>query len=289
MPLVNERHIIDNENAGFADRPQILDDPLGADQPIAATVKGPGAAERTIPRAAAREFDRRARVEGADEIFAAVSQQIARRGQLIKRMNKDGRRPFALGGDNPRHRQQVAPARHRFEQQRHCRFALTLEHAIDRAIAMGDDRGGGERCAVPADTDEHIGKARFGGLGQIDDFRDIGEVVAGERDDIRAAPCEPAEIGAVVLDLEIDQLDLMAGAPRRLRDELKAQRLQSQKDLRVHQWARMNAQQPHRIFSPCLAAPHIAPWFGPEASRDAVLGAGRATHASQASCIESPG
>src|SRR5260221_14037590 len=41
VPLVDECDIVDNEDARLADRAQILDDPLVADQPIASSVKGP--------------------------------------------------------------------------------------------------------------------------------------------------------------------------------------------------------------------------------------------------------
>src|SRR5439155_23600127 len=58
VTLLHEGDIIDDEDAGLADPSQILDHPLGAQQAIAAAIKGPGAAERAIPRAAARELDR---------------------------------------------------------------------------------------------------------------------------------------------------------------------------------------------------------------------------------------
>src|SRR5262249_49908753 len=44
VPLMDKGDVVDNKNAGLADRFEILDDPFRADQPIAATVKGPRAA-----------------------------------------------------------------------------------------------------------------------------------------------------------------------------------------------------------------------------------------------------
>ena len=96
VALVNEGDVIDDKDARLADRAQILDDPLRADETIGAAVKRPGAAERTIPRTAARKLDRCARVEHAEKIFSPMPQQVARRQQRVERMNKAGRRAFAL-------------------------------------------------------------------------------------------------------------------------------------------------------------------------------------------------
>src|SRR6266496_1513310 len=88
VALLHKGDIVDDEDPGFADPTQILNDPLGAQQAIAAAVKGPGAAERAVPRTAARKLDRGAGIEHADEILAAMAQQIARRQQLVERMDK---------------------------------------------------------------------------------------------------------------------------------------------------------------------------------------------------------
>jgi hypothetical protein len=84
VPLVDERNVVDNEDTRFADRPQILDHPLRAHHPIAAAIESPGAAERAIPGTTARKFDRGARVERTEKIFAAVAQQVPRRHQLVE-------------------------------------------------------------------------------------------------------------------------------------------------------------------------------------------------------------
>jgi hypothetical protein len=41
VALLDEGDIVDDEAAGFADRAEILDDPLGADEPVAAPVLKP--------------------------------------------------------------------------------------------------------------------------------------------------------------------------------------------------------------------------------------------------------
>src|SRR4029077_9451269 len=108
VALLHEGDIIDDEDARLADPLQILDDPLRAQQAIAAPVKCPGAAERAVPRTAARELDRGARIEHADEIFAPVAQQVARWQQIIERTDKPGRRPFAVHRDRAWHRGEIA-------------------------------------------------------------------------------------------------------------------------------------------------------------------------------------
>jgi hypothetical protein len=111
VALVNERNVVDNEDAGLADRAQILDGALGPDQPVAAAVKGPGAAERAVPRAAARELDRGARVESAEKIFPPMAQQVAGRPQLVERVDKAGGRALARGGDGAEPRRCRLPRR----------------------------------------------------------------------------------------------------------------------------------------------------------------------------------
>src|SRR5437868_4083308 len=74
VALLHEGDVVDDEDAGLADPAQILDDPLRAQQAIAAPVESPGTAERAIPRAAAGELDRGTGIEHPDEIFAAVAQ-----------------------------------------------------------------------------------------------------------------------------------------------------------------------------------------------------------------------
>ena len=109
VALMHKGDVVDDKDAALADLPQIFDNPLGAQQTVAAPVKGPGAAERAVPGAAAREFDRRARVEDADKIFAPVPQQIARRQQLIERMDKAGWRPLAGSRNRARHGRKIGP------------------------------------------------------------------------------------------------------------------------------------------------------------------------------------
>ena len=185
--LLDEGDIVDDEAAGLADRAEILDDPFRADQPVAAAVEGPGAAECAIPRAAARELDRGARVERAEKIFAAVAQQVARRQQLVERVDEARRRPLAVRGHDAGHRGDIAAGLERREQQRDRRLALALEDAVDRAIAMRHQRLGGERGAVSADADKGVRQPRLRRLCEIDDLGHVGQVVARKGDELPAA------------------------------------------------------------------------------------------------------
>ena len=89
---------------------------------------------------------------------------------------------------------------------------------------------GRKRGAVTADADKNPRQPRLRRLCEINNRRNIGEVVAGKRDDIRAPAFEQSEIRSLVLGLQIDQPHRVAGAPRRLSDQLETQRLEPQED-----------------------------------------------------------
>ena len=108
---------------------------------------------------------------------------------------------------------------------------------------------GGERGAVPADADKRRRQPSLRRLRQIDDLRNVGEVVAGKGDDVRPPAVEQSEKGGVVLDLQVDQPDRVPGAPRRLGDQLEAERLEPQEYLRIEQRAGMDAEESHEVSS----------------------------------------
>jgi len=155
--------------------------------------------------------------------------------------------PSPAAVTTPGHRGQVAPARDGGEQRGKPGLAFPLQHTVDCAVAMRDDRRRGEGGAVAADADEGQREARLGGACEIDDLRDVGEVVAGEGDRFRPPALDQAKIGAVAFDLQIDQPDIVPGLPGGLRHQFEPQRLQPQEDLGVHQRPGMNAENLHRI------------------------------------------
>src|SRR6202048_3308688 len=98
VPFLHEGDIVNDKHPRFADRPEILDDASRADQTVAATIKGPGAAKGAVPWATPRELDRGAGIEGTEKIFAAVAQQVAGRHQVIEGNGKGrGRAPPRRG------------------------------------------------------------------------------------------------------------------------------------------------------------------------------------------------
>ena len=98
---------------------------------------------------------------------------------------------------------------------------------------------------MPADANKDFRKPRLGRLGEIDDLGHVRQVIARKRDDFGPPALQQAEIRAMVLDLQIDELDLVPGAAQRLRDELEPERLEPQKDLCVHQRSGMDTEDPH--------------------------------------------
>ena len=81
---VDERHVVDQEHVGLLDAGQVLGGRLGGGLAVAAAVERPGAAERAIPGAAARELGRGARVEHAEEVPVAAPAEIARRRKAVE-------------------------------------------------------------------------------------------------------------------------------------------------------------------------------------------------------------
>src|SRR5262249_12805526 len=103
MLLADEGDIIDDEDAGLADGGEIGDDLLRAAQAIGAAIEGPGAAEGAVPGTAARELDRGTGIERAEEIFAAMAQQVACRAQRVETLDEGGRRALAREADGSGH------------------------------------------------------------------------------------------------------------------------------------------------------------------------------------------
>ena len=89
---LDERYIVYNENAGLADLRQFFDSALRCLYTVIASVKRQCAAKDAVPLATSTELNRSSRIELADEIFPAMSHQMATRQQIIERLNKRRRR-----------------------------------------------------------------------------------------------------------------------------------------------------------------------------------------------------
>src|SRR4030095_13882802 len=92
---LHEGHVVHDEDTGLPDRGEIFHGPLRADHPVASTVERPRAAERAVPRTSARELDRRARSERAEEVAAAVPQEISGRHERVETLDQARGRSFA--------------------------------------------------------------------------------------------------------------------------------------------------------------------------------------------------
>src|SRR5262249_9656501 len=82
----------------LADAGELLDRVLRRLEAIAPAVERPRAAERAVPRAAAAELDRGARVELPDVVAAAGPEEIARRQELGRGRDESRRRAAAGRG-----------------------------------------------------------------------------------------------------------------------------------------------------------------------------------------------
>src|SRR5262249_49010155 len=100
---LDEGNVVDDEHPPLLDRGELVDDTLGRGQPVAAAVKCPCTAERTIPGTAAREFDRGRRIENADEILVPMTKEVARGQELVEVVDEARRRPLAGRGHRARH------------------------------------------------------------------------------------------------------------------------------------------------------------------------------------------
>src|SRR5262249_41238838 len=74
---LNKGDVINDEDAWLLNPAEIIDNDLRAGHPITSSIKGPGAAERTIPWTSAREFDGCAGIKDADEIFVTMTNEVS--------------------------------------------------------------------------------------------------------------------------------------------------------------------------------------------------------------------
>src|SRR5690606_21559348 len=208
--------------------------------PVASTVEGPRAAEGAVPRTAARELDRCARIEVADEVLLPSPHQIASRREIVERWEEAWRWPRALDRDHPRDLLETglaSAARHGLEEHGGDTFSLAAHDAIDGAFGVVEDLERGEGGAMPPNEDEGVGQPAAHLLREVDHLRNVGEVVESESDGIRLERVELLEEIHVAEDLEIEDTHVVSGATRRRSHELDAERLEPQIDLRVHQAA----------------------------------------------------
>src|SRR5262249_39393797 len=137
---LDERDVVEDEEARLSDLRELLDGPLGRLHAVAATEERPRAAEGTVPRAAAAELDGGTRVELADEVLSAVAEEVARRQQVVEVMDEDRRRALPVrchGAGHPGER--AAVVRDGLEQALDGRLALAPQDTVDRPVGLSPD------------------------------------------------------------------------------------------------------------------------------------------------------
>jgi hypothetical protein len=100
---------------------------------------------------------------------------------------------------------------------------------------------------VSAHEHEAARPLRLDRFRQIDDFGNVGEVVAGKADRIRTPFADqPLQI-AMRFDLQVEQPDLVPGFTKDGRNHLQAERFESQEHAGVHQATGMYGEHLHEI------------------------------------------
>ena len=123
---------------------------------------------------------------------------------------------------------------------------------------------GDEGPAVASGEDEAARTSALRLLGEVQHLRDVRQVIQREADGVRGEVGELAIVVAVSEDLQIEQAHVVAGRAHGRRHALEPDRLEPQKDLRIHQRTGVHEQDFHRalLYSPssrALWARAIAP------------------------------
>jgi len=163
-----------------------------------------------------------------------MPEKVTTRQMIVEALNKAGRWPLAISSDNTRHfgnrRAIVVDDIH---ERDNPRLAFTFEHAINRPFSVRDERVRRERGTVSSNTDKAVWKGCFGLLGEVNDFRDVGEVVARESNEIRPPFGDKPAIVLVPFNLKICEPNRMAGPSGCLCHQFEAERLKPQKHARI--------------------------------------------------------
>src|SRR5712691_11666598 len=173
---MNERHVIDDKHVGLSDAGQVFYHCLWSVLPVAATIKGPGAAEGTVPGTATRELNGCTGIYSPHKILVPLPYQITRREMLIQTVEQQGRGTYAFQSDYPRNRLN-GPIRDGLEQLRCADLTLPTHDAVDGALGMLQQLVWDKRSAMPANENKTLRQARFRRFGQFHDFWHVGEIV----------------------------------------------------------------------------------------------------------------
>src|SRR4030095_3467678 len=137
--------------------------------------------------------------------------------------------------------------RESFEQVGDRGFAFTDEHAINGAARVLQDFFGNKRNTVSTNADECFRRHCTCSTSEVDDFRNVSEVIDRERDDVRSPVFDQVEKVLVRFALQINQTNFVTCASCRCSNEFKAERFEPEINLRVHQAAGMNREEFHLL------------------------------------------
>ena len=169
--------------------------------------------------------------------------------QVVERCDEAGRRPLAVRGDRAGHRWRWRRGRPRPPRAASAIAASPSPLSTQSMAPSPCSRMARamKEALWPPTQMKRRGSARLGRLGEIDDLRDVGEVVAGERDDVRPPLREHAEDSRAWLST-CRSMSRTSWPARRAacRDQLEPERLEPQKDLGVDQRTGMNEEDLHR-------------------------------------------
>ncbi|CAM3089590.1 hypothetical protein STAL104432_13155 [Streptomyces albus] len=240
----DEGDVVDDEDVGLPDGRHLLGCRLGRGPPVAASVERPGRAEGAVPRAAAGELDGGAGVQLADEIAVAAAHQITGGAGGVDALQHPRRGAPALSrhhpGDGVR-----GVVRHRLQQGDDDRLALAAGDRVHRALGLFEHVIADEGDAVAPEEDEAAGGRGLGTVGDLDGLGDVGQVVEGDAERLGLEGAQLTVEQLVREHLQIDHPHRVSRVAGRRGDPFQPQRLQAEKDLRVHQRAWVDQQQAH--------------------------------------------
>jgi len=134
---LDECYVVHNENAGLANLRQLFDSALRCFYTVITSVERPCAAKHAVPRATSAEFNGSGRIELADEIFPAMSRQMASRQQIIERLDECRRRTAVIECHLAGNLIQVASVlRDHIQEPGDGRFAFSGQNAIHSTLGV---------------------------------------------------------------------------------------------------------------------------------------------------------
>src|SRR5439155_19869438 len=120
------------------------------------------------------------------EIFAAVSNEVARGPDVVKMLHEPWCRAGAVCRNGAWHfGNSINVVCHSFEKLNNVRLAFTFKHTVDGTLAMCQNGLRDEGSAVATNANERTRQHNFRRDGQIDNLGNISKVVTRKSDKVR--------------------------------------------------------------------------------------------------------